>query len=103
MLLKADNLVVENDFRGVFDFFEQQTRKLASGERHVSPAGQLREELGSKARCAPAAIVHDPQFPHFVANAIDLGDQPHPLGNVVAKTPEVDHITSAAQRRRALN
>src|SRR6185437_11637625 len=103
VFLKRNDLVVENDFCGRFEFFKQQTRKLAAEERHVAPTGQLREECGPKTRRAPAAVVHDSHFPHFVANAIDLGDYSRALGNVVAKPPEVDHIAAAAQRWRALN
>ena len=71
-LLKADDLIVENDFRRVFDLFEQQPRKVAAPERHITPACQLTEDFGSKASDTLAPIVYNSQLTHVIADAIDV-------------------------------
>ena len=102
-LMKADNLVVENDFCGAFDLLEQQSREVAASERHITPSRQFTEDTGPKAGYRLTSVAHDPQPAHVISDAVDLLRQTHTFGNVVSKTPEVDDVAAGTKGRGTLN
>ena len=79
-LFDGDDLVVEKNFRIPFDTVEQQAREIASLKRHITSPGQFGKNSGAKAGEASTSIIHDAHFLHVVADAVDLADQPHALG-----------------------
>ena len=62
--------------------------------RHEASAGQLTEDTRTKPRDPLAATIHNPQFAHVIANAINFACQTHLLRDFVTKAPKVDHIVA---------
>ena len=103
LLLKVGNLIVENDFGLTLQVVEQHTGKVAPSDCHITSVSQSLEDVGAKASYALSEIVYNSYLAHVIADAIDLACQAHTLGDVVSKTPEIDDISTGAQRGRALN
>ena len=102
-LLQAGDFVAEQDFRLALDRLEQQSGEIAARQGYEPSAGQLAKDARPEPGYAFAPVVDNPHFAHAVADALERVRKPHALGDVVAKSPEVDHVAAGAQARRALD
>ena len=98
LVVQCDDRIAEQDLGGALDLAEDQPREIAPREGHEASAGQLVEDPRPEPGDATSAIVNDAQLAHVIADAIDLGEQPHPLRDVVAEPPEVNGVAAGAQR-----
>ena len=78
------------------DRLKQQPGKIAARQRDEPPAGQLAKDARAKSGYAFALRVDNPHLAHAVADALKLVREPHALGDVVAKAPEVEHVSAGA-------
>ena len=96
-LAQTSDAVTKDDLARSADPVVDELREIAAPERNVPPAGELAEYLHAKSREPSAAVIDDPQLLHVIAYAGDVGQQPHFLRDIVAETPEINHIAAGSQ------
>ena len=103
MRIDAQDLITEDHFRNGRSFLDEQAGKIATPNSHEAAAGQLPEYPNAKARRPTTLVVDDPHLLNVIAQALDLIAQPHLFGDVVAQSPEIDHIATATGRGGVLD
>src|SRR5215469_3923537 len=99
MLLERNNSIPEDGFGHATDLVENQSREIASTERHEPPTGQLSEHARPEGRYPPTAFIDEAHFAHVITDALDRVCQAHSLGNVISEPPEIDDVATSPQPR----
>src|SRR6185312_7656071 len=97
------DLVAEDALDRALDPLEQQAGQLAARQGDIASSGQLAKNPRSEPGAASARVIHDPHFRHAIAEAVDVLDQSHSVGEVVAKAPEIDDVAAGADIGSALD
>lgn len=94
LLTERDNLISEHDLAPTRRPVEQEPGKTAARDRDEASACKGAEPVHAKASKALALVADDLQLSNVVAGAFNPVFKSHPLGDVVAQAPEIDHVAA---------
>src|SRR5262245_29396710 len=98
LIVDFDYLIAKDRLDVAVYLFKQKLRKGATTNRYIASARQFEKNACAEARDSRALSVNNSHVPDVVAGLIDLFDQAHALGDIVAQAPKIDDITATAQR-----
>lgn len=102
-LVNRGDLIAEDHLRARRRLLEQEAGKPAARNGDEPAPGKRIKTRHAEPGDPVAAVAHDAKLADVVADRLERVGKPHPLGDVIAKSPEIDHVAAGAQARRALD
>ena len=101
--VKRRNLIAEQNLGPLGRLVEQEPGEAAARDRDEPVPCERAQAFRAETRDPFAPVADDAKLADMIASRLEAVREPHPLGDVVARAPEVDDIAAGPERRRALD
>ena len=97
------NRIAENGLDLPIEGVINRRRKIGPAQAGEPAVGHAAEDLDGETAALAAPRIDEAHLLYLVAKRVDLRKQAHPLGDVIADPPEIDHVAATAQGGRVFD